>query len=302
MRSTVSRMCRRTSVLRVRTPRCCFLSGCLAWRPCRGRVTPGIRSSSPSPRVAADAAEGVEAGAGGGRMRRLRRVRLIQRDIAMLVTPSGPCAEVPYRPHRLVLQWHVTERCNLRCTHCYQESYSGDELPFDDLLRLLQQYKDLLDAWGRPPWSSPVRGHVTVTGGEPFVRTDFLDLLEVFAANRRRFSFAVLTNGSFINAALAYRLRQLRPAYVQVSIEGTRATHDNIRGAGNYDRTLAAVRHLVRSGIRTMISFSAHRANFREFPEVCRLGHKLRVSRVWADRVIPWGSGKGTPRATADTW
>ena len=137
-----------------------------------------------------------------------------------------------------------------------------------------------------------MRGHITVTGGEPFVRTDFLDLLEVFAANRRRFSFAVLTNGSFIDAALAYRLRKLRPAYVQVSIEGTRATHDNIRGAGNYDRTLAAVRHLVRSGIRTIISFSAHRANFREFSEVCRLGRKLRVSRVWADRVIPWGSGK----------
>ena len=190
----------------------------------------------------------------------------------MLVTPLGPCTEVPYRPHRLVLQWHVTERCNLRCTHCYQEGYSGDELPFNDLLKLLQQYQDLLDTWERPPWSSPVRGHVTVTGGEPFVRKDFLDLLEVFAANRRRFSFAVLTNGSFIDAALAYRLRQLRPAYVQVSIEGTRATHDHIRGAGNYDRTLAAVRHLVRSGIRTMISFSAHRGNFREFPDVCRVG------------------------------
>ena len=40
-----------------------------------------------------------------------------------------------------------------------------------------------------------------------------------------------------------------------------------------------------------MISFSAHRANFREFPEVCRLGRKLRVSRVWADRVVPLGSG-----------
>ncbi|MHB8952988.1 MAG: radical SAM protein [Pirellulaceae bacterium] len=209
----------------------------------------------------------------------------------MLISPSGPCQEVPYRPHRLVLQWHVTERCNLRCTHCYQEGYSGDELPFGDLLTLLQQYKDLLDAWGRSPWSSPVRGHVTVTGGEPFVRTDFLDLLEVFAANRKRFSFAVLTNGSFITAAVANRLRQLRPAYVQVSIEGTRATHDNIRGLGNFERTLAAVRHLLRSGIRTIISFSAHRTNFREFPEVCRLAHRLRVSRVWADRVIPWGSG-----------
>jgi radical SAM protein with 4Fe4S-binding SPASM domain len=40
-----------------------------------------------------------------------------------------------------------------------------------------------------------------------------------------------------------------------------------------------------------LISFSAHRGNYREFPDVARLGRTLRVSRVWADRVIPWGSG-----------
>jgi radical SAM protein with 4Fe4S-binding SPASM domain len=43
-----------------------------------------------------------------------------------------------------LLQWHVTERCNLRCAHCYQEGYSGEELPFQDLLKVLSQYKELL--------------------------------------------------------------------------------------------------------------------------------------------------------------
>jgi len=40
-------------------------------------------------------------------------------------------------PQRLLLQWHITERCNLRCAHCYQETYSGKELEFRELLYVL---------------------------------------------------------------------------------------------------------------------------------------------------------------------
>ena len=205
-------------------------------------------------------------------------------------TPNS-CQEGVYCPRGLLLQWHVTERCNLRCAHCYQEGYSGEELRFQDLLKVLNQYKELLARWRGTAKRRKVPGHITVTGGEPFVRLDFPDLLDVFAANRKHFSFAILTNGTFIDAVMARRLRKLRPAFVQVSIEGSQATHDRIRGPGNFERTVTAVKHLVRRRIRTLISFSAHRSNFREFPEVARLGRKLGVSRVWSDRVIPWGSG-----------
>jgi radical SAM protein with 4Fe4S-binding SPASM domain len=123
------------------------------------------------------------------------------------------------------------------------------------------------------------------------VRQDFLDLLGVFSANRAQFSFAILTNGSFIDAAMARRLRKLGPRFVQVSVEGTQATHDRIRGRGNFDQTVTALSHLVQARIHTLISFTANRLNFREFPDVARLGRRLRVSRVWADRLILWGTG-----------
>ena len=194
-------------------------------------------------------------------------------------------------PRGLLLQWHVTERCNLRCAHCYQDSYGDDELAFPQLLEILNQYEQLLKRWRREANGGRINGHITVTGGEPFVRRDFLELLEVFAQRRKQFSFAVLTNGSLIDSSLSRRLRKLRPAFVQVSMEGTQATHDRIRGRGSFDRTVSAVKHLVRNRIRTLISFSAHRGNFREFADVARLGRSLRVSRVWADRVIPWGAG-----------
>ena len=193
-------------------------------------------------------------------------------------------------PTRMLLQWHITERCNQRCIHCYQDKYTHNELSFTDLLKILAQFKELLTALSKRA-GKHIHAHITVTGGEPFFRSDFQELLEIFAAHRALFSFAILTNGTCIDAPMARRLRKLAPTFVQVSIEGTATTHDKIRGKGNFAQTVTAIKHLRRERIRTLISFTAQRQNFREFKEVAKLGQQLRVDRVWSDRLIPWGSG-----------
>ncbi len=209
----------------------------------------------------------------------------------MISTLSPATHNKLYIPSHMLLQWHITERCNLRCTHCYQEGYAAKELSFNELLDVLEQFKDLLAFWRNQNEGKPLKGHITITGGEPFVRKDFFDLLEVFYQDRDLFSFAILSNGTFINSEISNRLREFNPAFVQVSIEGTKPTHDDIRGKGSYEKTISAIRFLVKENIRTLISFTAHRGNYKEFPDVARLGRRLKVSRVWADRLIPHGSG-----------
>jgi radical SAM protein with 4Fe4S-binding SPASM domain len=76
-----------------------------------------------------------------------------------------------------------------------------------------------------------------------------------------------------------------------VSVEGCRSTHDGIRGAGSFERTAAALDSLAREKVPSLISFTAHRANFREFPEVARFGRAHGARRVWADRLVPQGHG-----------
>lgn len=195
------------------------------------------------------------------------------------------------RPHRraFVLQWHVTSRCNLRCSHCYQERYSDSEFDLAELVAILGQLEGLLEALGQAPGTVPLPGHINLTGGEPFCRPDFPALLDILAAWKPRITFSILTNGSFIDRAMARKLRRLRPGYVQLSIDGSAATHDRIRGAGDFKRVLDAVNQLRSQHLRTMISFTAHRSNFREFPEVAALARKLGVARLWADRAIPAG-------------
>lgn len=200
---------------------------------------------------------------------------------------NGACEEGAHA-RQLILQWHITERCNLRCAHCYQEGYSGAELSFTGIMDILGQYLDLLKSWkgGKRRF-----GHITLSGGEPFAREDLFDILDVFRSHKRDFSFAVLTNGSLIDGKAAKRLSALGPRFVQLSLDGKEATHDNIRGQGSYAETIAAVRRLKKEGLRVLISFTAHRGNYREFDDVARAGRRLKADRVWADRLIPSGEG-----------
>jgi radical SAM protein with 4Fe4S-binding SPASM domain len=196
-----------------------------------------------------------------------------------------------YVPEQLHLQWHVTQKCNLRCTHCYQESYEDNDMPFDSLIDIVEQYKDTLDHYSRKS-GRKVQGHITVTGGEPFARKDFFELLNYFSINRYHFTFSILTNGTLIDEQMAKKIKQYNPTYVQVSIEGSKKTHEGIRGKGSYDKTVKALEHLVEENIPTLISFTAHKKNYHEFSEVAKLGGELGVTRVWSDRLIPYGSGK----------
>jgi radical SAM protein with 4Fe4S-binding SPASM domain len=191
---------------------------------------------------------------------------------------------------RYMLQWHITNKCNLRCEHCYQETYHGQGLPLPDLLGILQQFKDFI-LEQRKRGDEVARGYVTVTGGEPFARRDILKLLGELAAEKELLSFSVLTNGTIMSPELAREVARLAPGYVQVSVEGGQATHDKIRGEGTFNKTASCLQILREAGVRTMVSFTAHRSNYKEFPEVVGMACDLGVSRVWADRLIPEGSG-----------
>ncbi len=201
------------------------------------------------------------------------------------------CGTGPYIPSNLLLQWHITERCNLRCLHCYQDAYSSDELKWDQWMNVLDQFQTLLYRWRRETSQARLRGHITVTGGEPFVHPDFLKLLSRFAEDRYKYSFGILSNGSMIDQNVARELKKLKPAFVQVSMEGKPETHDRLRGDGNFEKTVAAIRHLVAYKIPTLVSFTAHRENYKEFGEVVAISEKLGVDKVWSDRFLPNGAG-----------
>ena len=174
------------------------------------------------------------------------------------------------------LQWHITHACNLRCAHCYQEEY-GSHMPREEMLRVLGQFDELLA-------EEDVQAQINLTGGEPLLHPDFFLLAEEI--RRRGHRLGVLTNGTLIGGDTAARLASLRPAFVQVSLDGTEAVHDSIRGKGSFARALSGIDALKRSRVKVLVSFTAQKANTGELPALARICRKHRVDKLWWDRVV----------------
>jgi len=198
---------------------------------------------------------------------------------------------ISFTSANFVLQWHITERCNLRCKHCYQTNYTDhNELNYEQWLMVIDQFNQLID-YLQDKTSQKIKIHINLTGGEPFIHDDFLRLLTEI--RRRNFcSFGILTNGTYITSEIAEKLKSLKTSFVQVSMEGSEKTHDSIRSIGSFEKTLTSIRILKKIGIKVLVSFTVHKGNVSEFEEVVKICKKEKVDKVWSDRLIPTGSGE----------
>ncbi len=78
----------------------------------------------------------------------------------------------------------------------------------------------------------------SIGGGEPFVREDFMDLLDY--AHEKGIVTCVSTNGTMINDEIARRLDH-KLVYIQVSLDGASPeSNDAIRGEGSFRKALRA--------------------------------------------------------------
>jgi radical SAM protein with 4Fe4S-binding SPASM domain len=183
---------------------------------------------------------------------------------------------------RFILQWHLSEVCNLKCKHCYQENHEYVQLKYNELIEILNQYRELLK-------KLKVKGHINLTGGEPLCCPFFFKILDEFKKDKDLYSFSILTNGTLINDEIAKKISEYNPEYVQVSLEGSKKTNDYIRGNGVYKKVKDSVKCLKKYNIFVSLSFTATKLNYKEFPKVVKFAVKNNVDNVWSDRFIPIG-------------
>ncbi len=184
---------------------------------------------------------------------------------------------------KFVLQWHLSEICNLKCKHCYQEKHKPVQLKFNQLIDILNQYRELLK-------KLKVKGHINLTGGEPLCCPFFFKILDEFQKDKDLYSFSILTNGTLITDEIAQKISSYNPEYVQVSLEGGRKTNDYVRGKDVYKKVAKAISYLKKYNIFVSLSFTATKLNYKEFPKVVKYAIKNNVDNVWSDRFIPLGT------------
>lgn len=178
------------------------------------------------------------------------------------------------------MTWEITRQCNLSCIHCLSEAgeNKGSELTYDQCVGVIDQL------------SSHRVFQVNFGGGEPFIRRDFLPILD--ACHLRDLVTCISTNGTFLNDEVLGFLKGREMVYLQVSLDGgSPETNDLIRGKGTYRQVMKALERLNLWEIPFSINMVLTKFNYPEISSLHSLandhGAKLRVSRF-----RPSGRGK----------
>ena len=133
----------------------------------------------------------------------------------------------------------VTARCNLRCAHCYINLPVGDreaqnsELSHQEWCHVLDQIVDEGCLW------------LLLTGGEPFIRPDFLDIYTY--AKKKGLLITLFTNGTTVTPRIADYLAEWRPFVVEITLYGrTQEIYERVTGIpGSYARCMKGIELLL---------------------------------------------------------
>ena len=135
----------------------------------------------------------------------------------------------------------LTMYCNLECKMCSVWEVRKHGVPFELAKQVIADARSL--------------GATTLTpfGAESFMRKDFIDILEYAHSIGYRL-LSIVSNGTMITDAHLDRMQRCPSVRLNISIDGPRDIHDELRGAGMYDKAVATARKCIARGIAVAFS------------------------------------------------
>ncbi|WP_035236363.1 radical SAM protein [Desulfobacter vibrioformis] len=172
------------------------------------------------------------------------------------------------KPVPFMLEYQITQVCNLKCKYCYAEL----ETLHSEKDPTLQEIKDNIDEF-----HSMGTRVLRLLGGEPLMRNDIGDILE--HCRKLGLFVEMSTNATMIHKRIdALKLVDI----LQISIDGDRGATDNARGRGLYNRIIKGVENALGHGLPVRLhgvynSFSMAGAQESPVKHLAELGKKYGV-------------------------
>jgi radical SAM protein with 4Fe4S-binding SPASM domain len=162
----------------------------------------------------------------------------------------------------------ITQRCNHKCIHCYNNLAAGDrraqaiELSFEEHCRILDEITEAGCLW------------LLFTGGEIFIRKDFLDIYKY--ARQKGLLITLFTNGTLVSPEIADLLAQFPPFSIEITIYGhTKKAYDSITQIpDSYDRCLNGIHLLMDRKLPLKLKTMAITRNHHEIHDMKRFVEK----------------------------
>jgi len=183
----------------------------------------------------------------------------------------------------VTIVWNFTNRCNLNCLHCHQDSSpasSGSELTTSQAFKVIDNMGDAGLAI------------LTFSGGEPLLRSDLYDAIE--RANGHGMLCTIASNGTLMTPRAAGKLARAGVRRVEIGLDGARAeTHDFLRNKpGSFEATIEGIRNCAAVGFDELaVTMTLHSKNISELEATMELAEKLGATRLSLNRLIPAGRG-----------
>ena len=191
-------------------------------------------------------------------------------------TKRLPVVETECKP--LLAVWEITLRCDQRCRFCGTRAGKGhpQELSTEEALGVVQQLAEMGTA------------EVAVHGGEAYLRKDWLEI--VAAIVERGMDCTMVTGGRGFSAELARATKAAGITAVSVSVDGTEATHDELRGiAGSHASARSALQNLADAGVPVGCNTQINRKNFRELDAIADVAISAGAYGWQVQLMVPMG-------------
>ncbi len=161
--------------------------------------------------------------------------------------------------------FELTSRCNLACRMCYIRVPASDAAAIRRELSAAQ--------WVHLAREATASGmlFLLLTGGEIFVRADFLEIYEQI--RNLGLIITLFTNATLVTKEIARRLAALPPNRLEVTLYGaSAATYEAITGvAGSYSRCLSGIENLRTAGVPLLLKTTLTKRNVGEFEAMRRM-------------------------------
>ncbi len=177
------------------------------------------------------------------------------------------------RPGRLSELWlHVTNACNLSCSHCLVSS-SPSGIPGGDTafwLNIIDQAQALGTS------------RFYITGGEPFLRDDIFEIIDHILEIPKA-ELIILTNGMLFRGEHLKKLSLCDPnrLQLQISLDGPTAEINNaMRGNGTFDATIRGIKEAIGLGFSPTLTTVVNRSNVAHLEDMVHLASKLGIKNL----------------------
>lgn len=203
-------------------------------------------------------------------------------DLAPCPSPEWPLWERIQKDHPfpISVMLCVTERCPLNCEHCYIASKkAGRELSLEEIVSLL----DELVAIGVLK--------LTITGGEPGVRKDLLQIIR--EAGQRHFWLSMKTSGCKLSPESVRKMWQGGLSDLNISLYHVDPKrHDSFVGLqGAWARAVEALKTFQSLGGKSRVSIVAMKWNYASLSELTDFCKKNDFFYTVDPRVVTGNDG-----------